>query len=113
MKDNGTDYPECNHRAPTGWPGARPSQHRFRRGRPCLTKLISFYDRLNCLVDVGEAVNVVYLNFSKAFDTVCQSKLLAKLAAHGLYRGTLCWVRIWLGGQSDGEWCHIQLAASH
>ncbi|NWU05831.1 PO23 protein, partial [Cephalopterus ornatus] len=35
---------------------------------------------------------------SKAFDTVSHSILLKKLAAHGLERGTLCWVRNCLEG---------------
>ncbi|NWR37201.1 RTJK polymerase, partial [Tachuris rubrigastra] len=33
---------------------------------------------------------------SEAFDTVSHSVLLEKLAAHGLDRGTLCWVKSWL-----------------
>ncbi|RMC12129.1 hypothetical protein DUI87_11264 [Hirundo rustica rustica] len=50
------------------------------------------------LVDAGRAVDVVYLDFSKAFDTVSHSILLDKLAACGLDRSTLHWVRIWLDG---------------
>ncbi|RMC19108.1 hypothetical protein DUI87_03712 [Hirundo rustica rustica] len=81
--------------------GLRPSQHGFRRGRSCLTNLISFYDQVTCLVDAGRAVDVVYLNFSKAFDTVSHSTLLDKLAARGLDRSTLCWVRNWLDGRAQ------------
>ncbi|RMC17975.1 hypothetical protein DUI87_04849 [Hirundo rustica rustica] len=51
------------------------------------------------MVDAGRAVDVVYLDFNKAFDTVSHSMLLDKLAAHGLDRGTLCWVRNWLDGR--------------
>ncbi|KAK4806941.1 hypothetical protein QYF61_027308 [Mycteria americana] len=76
----------------------RPSQHGFRKGRSCLTNLISFYDKVTHLVDEGKAVDVVYLDFSKAFDTVSHSILLEKLAAHGLDGCTLRWVKNWMDG---------------
>ncbi|GAB0177139.1 hypothetical protein GRJ2_000179100 [Grus japonensis] len=41
---------------------------------------------------------LVYLDFSKAFDTVSHSILLEKLAAHGLDGCKLCWVKTWLDG---------------
>ncbi|GAB0178382.1 hypothetical protein GRJ2_000303500 [Grus japonensis] len=49
-------------------------------------------------VDEGKAVDVVYLNFRKAFDTISHSILLVKLAACGLDWLTLCWVENWLDG---------------
>jgi len=64
--------------------GIRPSQRGFVKGRSCLTNLISFCDQVTCLVDGGKAVNIVYLYFSKAFDTVRHSILLEKLAARDL-----------------------------
>ena len=75
-----------------------PSHQGFMKGRSCLTNLISFYDWVTRLVDEGKAVDVVYLDFSKAFDTVSHSFLLGKLAARGLDRYTLLWVRNWLEG---------------
>ena len=50
------------------------------------------------MVDERKVVVVVYLDFSKAFDTVSHS-ILKKLAAHGLDGYTLCWVKNWLDGQ--------------
>jgi len=43
------------------------------KGWSCLTNLISSYDQVTHLVDEGKAVDVVYLGFSKAFDTVHHS----------------------------------------
>jgi len=76
--------------------GIRPSQHGFMKGRSCLTNLISFYDHVTHPVGEGKAEDVVYLGFSKAFDTVLHSILLEKLAAHGLDGCTLCWIKNWL-----------------
>ena len=52
-------------------------------------------------MDEGKAVNVVCLNSSKLFDTVSYTILLGKLAAHGLDRYTLCWVKNWLDGRAQ------------
>ncbi|KAK4822016.1 hypothetical protein QYF61_006864 [Mycteria americana] len=79
----------------------RPSQHGFRKGRSCLTNLISFYDKVTRLVGEGKAVDVVYLDFSKAFDTISHSILLEKLAAHGLDGHTLRWVKDWLDDRAQ------------
>ncbi|KAK4815154.1 hypothetical protein QYF61_017595 [Mycteria americana] len=79
----------------------RPSHHGFMKGRSLLTNLISFYDKMTHLVDEGKAVDVFYLDFSKAFDTVSHSIVLEKLAAHSLDGHTLRWVKNWLDGQAQ------------
>ena len=84
-----------------GIQGIRPRKHEFMKVRLCLTNLISFYDWVTRLVDEGKAVNVVSLDFSKAFDMVSDSILLGKLAAHGLDIYTLLWGRNWLEGSAQ------------
>jgi len=86
--------------------GIRPRQHGFMKGRSCLNNLIFFYDQATCLVDEGEAVVVIYMDF-KAFDAVPHSILLEKLAAHGLDGCTLRWIKKlaeWASAESGGEW---------
>ena len=81
--------------------GMRPSLHGFTNGRSCLTNLISFYDKVTRLVDEGQAVDVVYLDFSKAFDTVPHNILMEKLTACSLDGRKLHWVKHWLDGRAQ------------
>ncbi|KAK4816186.1 hypothetical protein QYF61_012476 [Mycteria americana] len=53
------------------------------------------------LVDEEKTVDVVYLDFSKAFDMISHSILLEKLAAHGLDGCALRWVENWLDGRAQ------------
>jgi len=48
-----------------------------------------------------QVIRLVYLEFSKAFDTVHHSILLEKLAAHGLDGCTVCWIKNWLNGRAQ------------
>lgn len=47
----------------------------------------------------GKAMDIAYLDFSKAFDNVSHTILLGKLAARSLDRYTLHWVKNCLNGQ--------------
>ncbi|PKU37159.1 rna-directed dna polymerase from mobile element jockey-like [Limosa lapponica baueri] len=46
------------------------SQQGFTKVKSCLTNLTTFFNKVTCLVDVGQAVDIVCLDFSKAFDVV-------------------------------------------
>ena len=47
-------------------------------------------------IDKGYPVDVIYLYFSKAFDTVPHRRLISKLTAHGITGKTNRWIESWL-----------------
>ena len=74
----------------------RGTQHGFRKGRSCLTNLLFFLDRVTEKLDNGGSVDVVYLDFAKAFDKVPHQRLLRKLERYGVSGRMLAWIRGWL-----------------
>ncbi|CAM4669872.1 unnamed protein product [Lepidochelys kempii] len=74
----------------------RNSQHGFTKGKSCLTNLIAFYDEITGSVDERKAVDVLFLDFRKAFDTVSHSILVSKLKKYGLDEWTIRGIESWL-----------------
>lgn len=48
-------------------------QNGFTKDKSCQSNLITFYNKITFSVDMGSAVDVVYLVFSQVFDTVSHS----------------------------------------
>ena len=74
----------------------RSSQHGFMANKSCLTNLLEYLETLTTLVDMGHNVDVVYLDFAKAFDKVPHQRLLKKLESHGIGGKVLDWISAWL-----------------
>ena len=49
----------------------------------------------------GRAVDVIYLDFSKAFDAVSHDILIAKMRKRGIEQWTVRWVENWLTGRAQ------------
>ncbi|KAF2350290.1 Reverse transcriptase domain [Trinorchestia longiramus] len=69
------------------------TEHGFREKRSCHTNLLDFFGEVNCIYDHKKAVDLVYLDFQKAFDKVPHERLMAKVEAHG--------IRDWLTGRTQ------------
>jgi len=78
----------------------RSSQHGFTKGKSCLTNLIACYNGKTGWVDERRAVDVVYLNFSKAFDTVSHNILTGKHRNCGLDERSVRCIENWLNGRA-------------
>ena len=75
------------------------SQHGFMKHKSCTTNLLEFLEKLTAEQDQGGAMDVIYLDFSKAFDKVPHQRLLDKFVAHSVDGNVLNWVRGWLSGR--------------
>ena len=76
-----------------------PSQHGFRSGRSCLSQLIEHLDNVISILEKGENVDVVYLDFSKAFDKVDFKVALNKINKLGIKGKLYKWIKSFLTGR--------------
>ena len=72
------------------------SQPGFTSKRFCLTNLLEICDDVTGILDEGNPVDVVYLDFQKAFDKVPYKRLGCKLASHGIDSNVREWIQKWL-----------------
>jgi len=73
-----------------------PSQHGFMPNKSCATNLLHFLEKITDLFDNSIPVDVVFLDFSKAFDKVPHKRLLAKMESLGIRGNLLRWTESWL-----------------
>ena len=69
-----------------------PSQHGFLKAKPCLTNLICFFEEITKWVDEGSPVDIIYLDFQKAFDKVTHQRQILKLKSHGIGISIINWI---------------------
>ena len=91
------------------------SQHGFTYSKSCQTNLLEYLNTLTKLVDEGHNIDILYLDFAKAFDKVPHQRLLRKLEAYGITDKVLAWVESWLTGRMQrvvlngvvSDWEHV------
>jgi hypothetical protein len=71
-------------------------QHGFVPGRSCSTQLLACLDIWTEILDRGSCLDSIYLDFSKAFDSVPHIRLCKKLENFGIQGKLLNWFRDFL-----------------
>ena len=72
------------------------SQHGFRERHSTITQLLCYLDSIMSILEEGKSVDVIYLDFSKAFDKVDHVILLKKVESFGIKGKTLVWIKSFL-----------------
>ena len=85
--------------------------------RSCLTNMLCFLEEITKWIHEGSPVNIIYLDFPKAFDKVPHQRLKLKLKSHGIGDGIIDWIEQWLTDRRqrvvvDGEVSNGKLVLS-
>lgn len=71
-------------------------QHEFMAGRSCLTNLLESLESWTQALDNGYGIDVLYLDYRKAFDSVPHKRLLEKLKVYEVHGKLLRWIQSFL-----------------
>lgn len=74
-------------------------QHGFTKGRSTSTNLVTFVEAVAGAIDSNAQVDVIYTDFSRAFDKVSHSVLSEKLAMYGFGGSMLQWLVSYLNNR--------------
>jgi hypothetical protein len=102
IKDSLVDYLHKNNLI-------RDTQHGFVKKRSCLTNLLEFLEFVSSYIDRGFPVDVIYLDFQKAFDKVPHRRLMLKINSLGISGSIFKWIENWL---QDREQKVVMLGSS-
>jgi hypothetical protein len=77
------------------------SQYGFVPNKACVTNLLETLDIITDAVNKGHSVDLILLDFSKAFDKVSHAKLIQKLEAYGVNNILVKWIESFLTGRNQ------------
>jgi hypothetical protein len=79
----------------------KETQHGFVKRRSCLTNLLEFLEFVTDYVDQGYPIDVIYLDFQKAFDKVPHGRLMKKVDVLGIAGEVYRWIENWLADRKQ------------
>ena len=66
---------------------------------PLPLNLLEFLNDFTCYIDNGHSVNLIMIDFSKAFDSISRNKLIYKLKSFGICDKILLWIKEFLNNR--------------
>ena len=76
-------------------------QHGFRPGYSCESQIITVCQDISDALDEATRLDVIIIDFSKAFDRVPHDRLLKKMSDSGVDPRVIVWIREFLIGRSQ------------
>ena len=76
-------------------------QHRFMPRKSTVTQLVNCISHWQWARNSRNTTDMIYLDFSKAFDKVCLEKLFLKLKCYGISGNLLEWIKNFLTGRTQ------------
>ena len=74
-------------------------QHGSITGKSCTTQLLEYMEDITQAIDNGNDVDVLYLDFCKAFDRVPHTRFLCKLHGYGIRGSLYSWIKEFLSNR--------------
>ena len=74
-------------------------QHGFTARKLCQSNLLEVLEKWTKSIDDGLGVDVIYLDYQKAFDSVPHRRLLSKLSGYGIQGRVAKWISAFLQGR--------------
>ena len=78
----------------------------FVSGRSVQLQLLSIHDHWTDILDSGHTIDVIYMVFKKAFDSVPHIRLLSKLHSYAFRDPHLGWLKSFLIGRRQRACVH-------
>ena len=76
-------------------------QHGFVPKRSSARQMLKIYNDIGSVLDKGGQIDIVFLDFCKAFDSVSHSLLVHKLQMYGFSGKLLNWIENYLSGRKQ------------
>ena len=70
-------------------------------GKSCQTNLLICKDSIISMLDEGSPVDIIYLDFQKAFDKVPHGRLINKIRETSIDEKVVNWIENWLLGRTQ------------